>query len=72
MINHKLNGVHQCFIMKVKEVLNRSFHVYAINVTMITYMGFFFGIPYYAFTLNARWTSKPFVGMITLCHFFVL
>ncbi len=39
--NYKLNGMHQCFIMKVKSVFNRFFHVDAINVTMITYMGFF-------------------------------
>ncbi len=32
---HKLNGVH-CFIMKIKEVLNRFFHVYVVNVTMTT------------------------------------
>jgi hypothetical protein len=22
--------------------------------------------------INTQWTSKPFVGMIVLCHFFVL
>ncbi len=33
---YELNGVHHCFIMKVKEVLNRFFHVYAINVIVIT------------------------------------
>ncbi len=42
---HKLNGVHHCFIMKVKEVLNRFFHVYALNVTMIacvtTFLAYF-------------------------------
>ncbi len=32
---HKLNGVHHCFIMKVKEALNRNFHVYALYVTVI-------------------------------------
>jgi heme/copper-type cytochrome/quinol oxidase subunit 1 len=33
---YKLNGVHHCFMMKVKEVLNRFFHVYAINVIVTT------------------------------------
>jgi hypothetical protein len=33
--NHKLNGEHHYFIMKVKENLNRFFHVYAINVTVV-------------------------------------
>jgi hypothetical protein len=32
---HKFNGVHLCFIMKVKEVLNKVFHVYTINVIVI-------------------------------------
>jgi hypothetical protein len=33
---HKLNGVHHCFKVKVKEVLNRFFHIYAINVIVTT------------------------------------
>jgi hypothetical protein len=32
---YKLNGVDHCFLIKVKEVLNRFFHVYAINVIEI-------------------------------------
>jgi len=46
---HKLNGVHHCFIMKVKEFLNRFFHVYDINVIVTTW-DYFFGIFYHAFT----------------------
>ncbi len=42
---YELNGVHHCFIMKVKEVLNRFFHVYAINVIVIacvtTFLAYF-------------------------------
>jgi heme/copper-type cytochrome/quinol oxidase subunit 1 len=38
---YKLNGVHHCFIMKVKEVLNMFFHVYAINVDVISCMTIF-------------------------------
>ncbi len=38
---YKFNGVHHCFIMKIKEVLNRFFHVYAINVIVITRVTFF-------------------------------
>jgi hypothetical protein len=33
---YKLNGVHHCFIMKFKEVLNIFFHVYPINVIVTT------------------------------------
>jgi len=33
---YKLNGVHHCFIMKVLKVLDRFFHVYAINVIVTT------------------------------------
>jgi hypothetical protein len=40
--NHKFNGEHQRFIMKVKEVLNKFFHVYAINVIVNTCMRYFF------------------------------
>jgi hypothetical protein len=32
---YKFNGMHHCFIMKVKEILNRFFHVYAVNVTVV-------------------------------------
>jgi chromosome condensin MukBEF MukE localization factor len=46
---YKLNGVHHCFIMKFKEVLNRFFHVYAINVIVIACV-IFFGILYHVFT----------------------
>jgi hypothetical protein len=35
---YKLNGVHHCFIMKVKEVLNRFFHVYVINVIVTSHV----------------------------------
>ncbi len=42
---HKLNGVHHCFIMKVKEVLNRLFHVYVLNVTMTACVTTF--LPYF-------------------------
>jgi len=42
---YKLNGVHHCFIMKFKEVLNRFFHVYTINVIVIacvtTFLAYF-------------------------------
>jgi hypothetical protein len=47
---HKLNGEHHCFIMNVKEVLNRFFHVYVINVIVITCEPIF-GHTLYAFTL---------------------
>jgi len=33
---HKLNGMHHYFIMKMKEILNMFFHVYALNVIVIT------------------------------------
>ncbi len=33
---YKFNRVHHCFIMKINEILNRFFHVYAINVIVIT------------------------------------
>jgi hypothetical protein len=36
VIYHKLNGMHHCFIMQVKEVLNRFLNVYAINMNVIT------------------------------------
>ncbi len=46
--------------MKIKEVLNRFFHVYAINVSTITYMGFIWH--------NLLWFhSKCTMDFITLC-----
>jgi hypothetical protein len=36
VVYYKFNGVNHCFIMKVKEILNRFFHVYGINVTVTT------------------------------------
>jgi hypothetical protein len=50
---HKLNGVYHCFIMNVKEVLNRFFHVYAINVIVITCEPIF-GHTLHAFTWFAN------------------
>jgi hypothetical protein len=47
---HKLNEMHHYIIMKIKEVLNRFFHVYAINVTMVTLCDYFFDIFYHVFT----------------------
>jgi len=44
--------------MKVKEVLNTFFHVYAINVIVITFIGYFFGLLYRAFTLNKNNIKK--------------
>jgi hypothetical protein len=44
VVYYKFNGVHHCFLMKVKEVLNRVFHVYAINVIEIACVTIFFGI----------------------------
>jgi hypothetical protein len=46
---YKLNGVHHCFIMKVKEVLNKFIHVYAINVIVIACVTTFLTY-YHAFT----------------------
>ncbi len=50
---HKLNGVHHCFIMNIKEVLNRFFHIYTINVIVITCEPIF-GHTLHAFTLFAN------------------
>jgi hypothetical protein len=44
--------------MKVKEVLNRFFQVYAINVIVITFIGYLFGLLYRAFTLNKNNIQK--------------
>ncbi len=42
---HKFNGMHHSFIMKVKEVLDRFFHVYVMKMTMntcvITFLAYF-------------------------------
>jgi hypothetical protein len=59
--NYKLNGVHHCFIMKIKEVLNRFFHVYAINVIMITWSIIFWHILPCVHLGSRIWSgSEPF------------
>lgn len=42
--------MHHCLIIKVKEILNTFFHVYAVNWLWL-HDGYFFGILYCAFTL---------------------
>jgi hypothetical protein len=39
--HYKLNGVQHWFITKVKEVLDRFYHVYAIIVNVTTFVTIF-------------------------------
>jgi heme/copper-type cytochrome/quinol oxidase subunit 1 len=60
---YKLNGVHHYFIMRVKEVLNRFFHVYAINVTVTTCVTTFLAY----FTMLSPQEENKYVQKGLLC-----
>ncbi len=62
---HKFNEVHHYFIMKVKEILNNFFHVYAINMTMIACVTTFWA---YAMLSPKTWKLKLESHGINLFH----